>query len=123
MASRTIHVSEAEAAAQIRLLLAEVTNTSAEVIIERENRPVATITPTLKKKFTVSDLIDFLETYPVDEDFAKDVPAGIGSYAPRQITECIALAPESSPHRLDSEFERDLNQAVQAQRESLMPAS
>ena len=84
MASRVIHVSEAEAAAQIRMLLAEVTNASVEVIIERENHPVATITPTvtphLEKKFTFQDLIDFLDSHPVDEDFARDVQAAIESH-------------------------------------------
>lgn len=45
------------------------------------------------------------------------------SFAPRPIIECIALAPEFSTNRLDSEFEKDLDAAVQVYREPFIPPS
>src|SRR5438105_3815872 len=85
----TVHMSEAEVARDLHAVLAKVQQ-GIEVVIEQDHRPVAVLKPSEPPKpgRTLSESLALAKAYednlgyaPVpDEDFAKDVQAGIDSH-------------------------------------------
>jgi antitoxin (DNA-binding transcriptional repressor) of toxin-antitoxin stability system len=84
----TVHMSEAEVARDLHAVLAKVQRGD-EVVIEQDNRPVAVLKPSEHGKpgRNIDDCIAMAKAFeenlgyaPVpDEDFARDVQAGIDS--------------------------------------------
>ena len=75
----TIHISEAEAARDFAGLLAHV-RAGAEVVIERDHRPVAILHAPLPQKRSIEECIALLPEHSsgvMDEGFARDVQEGI----------------------------------------------
>ncbi len=93
MAKTVIHVTEAEAARDFADILIRV-RAGAEVIIEKDARPVAIIHAAEPERRTISESMALLpenSDATIDADFAKDVEAAIAS---RLI----------HPHGIDSRF-------------------
>ncbi len=82
----TVHMSEAELARDLHAVLAKVQQ-GIEIVIEQDHRPVAVLKPSepLRPGRKLSECIALAKAYeaklgyaPIpDEDFAKDVQAGI----------------------------------------------
>jgi antitoxin (DNA-binding transcriptional repressor) of toxin-antitoxin stability system len=83
MAKRVLHISESEiAGTDLPTLLARV-QAGAEVVIEKDNRPVAIIHSAEPIRRTISECIAMLpedSSATVDPDFAKDVESAIESH-------------------------------------------
>jgi antitoxin (DNA-binding transcriptional repressor) of toxin-antitoxin stability system len=83
MSKRVIHISESEAAAtDVATLLARV-RAGAEIVIEKDKRPVAVLHLPEPLRRTISECIALLpedSTATVDADFSKDVEAAIASH-------------------------------------------
>jgi antitoxin (DNA-binding transcriptional repressor) of toxin-antitoxin stability system len=77
-----IHMSEAEAVNDFGTLLARV-RAGAEMIIEQDAQPVATVQPAQPVRRTISECISLLpedSAATLDPDFAKDVEVAIESH-------------------------------------------
>jgi antitoxin (DNA-binding transcriptional repressor) of toxin-antitoxin stability system len=84
----TVHMSEAEVARNLRAVLDKVQQ-GVEIVIEQDHRPVAILRPStpVRPGRKLSDCIALAKKYearvgyaPIpDDDFAKDVQAGIDS--------------------------------------------
>jgi antitoxin (DNA-binding transcriptional repressor) of toxin-antitoxin stability system len=84
----TVHMSEAEVARDLHAVLAKVQQ-GLEIVIEQDHRPVAVLKPSapIRPGRKLSGCIAMAKAYeaklgyaPIpDEDFAKDVQAGIDS--------------------------------------------
>jgi antitoxin (DNA-binding transcriptional repressor) of toxin-antitoxin stability system len=78
-----IHMSETDVVKNIVAVLAKVRQGS-EVVIEQGNRPVAIIKPSQPAGRLISEVIAALEANGAsavpDEDFARDVEAGINAH-------------------------------------------
>jgi prevent-host-death family protein len=94
MAKDVIHISEAEAASDLASLLDRVT-AGAEVVIERNSRPVAVIRPAeAPRGRLLSESIALAEAHAkelgyeptMDPDFAADVREIINSRKPRDLS-------------------------------------
>jgi len=76
-------MSEAELARDLPAVLDKVRR-GAEILIERDSRPVAVIKPPPIERRKISEIIAALETdganAVIDEDFARDVEGGIRAY-------------------------------------------
>ena len=89
MSNRVIHISDVEAASDFASLLARVC-AGAEVVIEREARPVAVVRPAEPVRRTISECIALAKAHeeesgqvPVlDPDFAADVEDIINNRQP-----------------------------------------
>lgn len=83
MTRHVIHISEKEAAAtDVATLLAHV-RAGAEIIIEKDERPVAVLHPAGPVRRTISECVALLpedSINTVDDDFAKDVEAAVASH-------------------------------------------
>jgi antitoxin (DNA-binding transcriptional repressor) of toxin-antitoxin stability system len=82
MAKNVIHISEAEATNDFASLMARVRE-GAEVIIEKDARPVGVLHAAEPVRRTISEYIALLpedSTATVDADFAKDVEAAVESH-------------------------------------------
>ena len=83
MSKRVIHISESEAAAtDVATLLARV-RAGAEIVIEKDKRPVAVLHLPEPLRRTISECIALLpedSTATVDADFSKDVEAAVASH-------------------------------------------
>lgn len=80
----TIHIPEAEAARDFAALMAHV-SAGSEVVIERDAKPFAVISPPIKRPGRLlSEAIALAEargsTATIDEDFARDVAAAIEAH-------------------------------------------
>jgi antitoxin (DNA-binding transcriptional repressor) of toxin-antitoxin stability system len=138
-----VHVTEAEAARDFHAVLARVRE-GVEVVVEQENRAIAVIrmpTPPGPDR-SIDECIAIAEAFEArpgyaplpDEDFARDVQAGIDGHrepldppAPRPgrlLSECIALAEAHARGgegaTLDDEFGKDLEEVIAGRREPLM---
>ena len=94
MARHVIHISEAEAASDFELVMTRVRE-GAEVVIERDAKPVAVVRPAEPARGRpISECIALAETHakeagyePVlDADFAADLEGIIKSRKPRNIS-------------------------------------
>ena len=77
-----IHIPEAEATSDFALVLAQV-EAGAEIIIERDSRPVAVVNAARPERRTISECIALLpeeSAAVIDADFAKDVEAAIAAH-------------------------------------------
>jgi len=77
-----LHISEGDLAKDVRSILQRV-ETGAEVIVERDARPVAVIRPAEPVRHKISECIALLpadSTAIIDPDFAKDVEAAITAH-------------------------------------------
>lgn len=78
-----VHVTEAELARDVHSLIAKVRQ-GVEVVIERDSLPVAVLKAPEIKGRLISDVIAALEANGanavMDEDFARDVEAGINAH-------------------------------------------
>jgi antitoxin (DNA-binding transcriptional repressor) of toxin-antitoxin stability system len=83
MSKRVIHISESEATAtDVATLLARV-RAGAEIIIEKDNYPVAVLLRAEPVHRTISECIALLSetsTATIDSDFSKDVEAAAASH-------------------------------------------
>jgi antitoxin (DNA-binding transcriptional repressor) of toxin-antitoxin stability system len=82
MAKDVIHITEADAASDFASLMARV-RAGAEVVIEKDARPIAVLHPAEPVRRTISECIALLpedSTGTIDPDFAKDVEAAIESH-------------------------------------------
>ena len=83
MAKRVIHISESEAtASDVASLLARVRE-GAEIVIEKNERPVAVLHLPEPVRRTIAECIALLpedSTATVDSDFSKDVEAAVTSH-------------------------------------------
>ena len=79
----TMHMTEAELARDVHAVLEKVRQ-GVEVVIERDNRPVAVLKPPQVKGRNISEVIAALEAggagAVVDEEFARDVEEGIKAH-------------------------------------------
>jgi antitoxin (DNA-binding transcriptional repressor) of toxin-antitoxin stability system len=78
----TIHIPESEVADNLASLLANV-RAGAEVVIESDSMPVAVIKAPSSKALTLKERIALLPddtTAIMDDDFARDVQAGIDAH-------------------------------------------
>jgi antitoxin (DNA-binding transcriptional repressor) of toxin-antitoxin stability system len=80
MEPRVFRVSEAEVVKDIAIVLAKVRQGS-EIIIEENHRPIAVIKPSKPGGRAISEVIADLKargsTAVMDDDFARDIEAGI----------------------------------------------
>jgi antitoxin (DNA-binding transcriptional repressor) of toxin-antitoxin stability system len=78
-----VHMSEADVVKHIVAVLAKVRQGS-EIIIEQGNRPVAIIKPSQPAGRMISEVIADLKTRgsdtTMDDDFARDIEAGIKTH-------------------------------------------
>lgn len=83
MPKNVIHVSEAEAASDFASLMARV-RAGAEVVIEKDARPVAVVSPVESDIRLLSESLRLARehgsTATLDEEFGKDVEAAIESH-------------------------------------------
>jgi antitoxin (DNA-binding transcriptional repressor) of toxin-antitoxin stability system len=83
MEPRVLHVSEADVVKDIATVLEKVRQGS-EIIIEENHLPIAVIKPAKPAGRPISEVIAALEargsTAVIDDDFARDVEAGIEAY-------------------------------------------
>ena len=79
----TVHVTEAELAGDLHAALEKVRQ-GAEIVIERDNRPVAVLKAPQVKGRKISEVIAALEASGanavIDADFARDVEEGIKAH-------------------------------------------
>ncbi len=93
MAKDVIHISEAEAANDLASLLDRV-SAGAEVIIERNSRPVAVVRPAAPRGRLLSESIALAEAHAkelgyeptMDPDFTTDLREIIHSRKPRDLS-------------------------------------
>jgi antitoxin (DNA-binding transcriptional repressor) of toxin-antitoxin stability system len=81
MAKNVIHISESEAANEFASLMMRV-RAGAEIVIEKDARPVAILHAAEPLRRTISECIALLpedSTATIDPDFAKDVAAAVES--------------------------------------------
>jgi antitoxin (DNA-binding transcriptional repressor) of toxin-antitoxin stability system len=80
MEPRVLHVSEAEVVRDIARVLEKVRQGS-EVIVEHNHRPVAVIKPSKPTSRPISEVVAELKargsSAVIDDDFARDIAAGI----------------------------------------------
>ena len=77
-----LHISEGDLAKDVRSILKRV-ETGAEVIIERDQQPVAVIRPAEPLHRKLSECIALLpagSTATIDPDFARDVESAIADH-------------------------------------------
>ena len=78
----SVHMSEAEVARDLRAVLAKVQQ-GVEIVIERENMPVAVIRSSKPVGRMLSEIVDELKARHslavMDDDFARDVEEGINA--------------------------------------------
>ena len=77
-----LHISEGDLAKDVRSILQRV-ETGAEIIIERDARPVAIIRPAEPVRRKISECIALMpagSTVTIDPDCAKDVEAAISAH-------------------------------------------
>lgn len=83
MPKNVIHISEAEATKDFASLMARV-RAGSEVVIEKDARPVAVVSPAEPYVRLLSESLRLARehgsTATLDEEFAKDVEAAIGSH-------------------------------------------
>ena len=83
MSKRVIHISESEATAtDVATLLARV-RAGAEIVIEKDKRPVAVLHLPEPVRRSISECITLLpegSTATVDAEFSKDVEAAVASH-------------------------------------------
>lgn len=83
MAKHVIHISELEAANRFATLLAHL-QAGEEIVIEDDSRPVAVVRPAERPVRLLSESLRLARehgsTATPDEDFGKDVEAGIASH-------------------------------------------
>lgn len=83
MAKHVIHISELDAASRFTKLL-ERLRAGEEIIIEDDSRPVAVVHPAESPVRLLSESLRLAREHgsevTLDEDFAKDVEAGIASH-------------------------------------------
>jgi len=83
MAKRTLHISESEAVAtDLATLLARV-RAGAEIVIEKDNLPVAVLHPAEPVRRTITECIALLpedSAATIDPEFAKDVALAVDSH-------------------------------------------
>lgn len=83
MSKRVIHISESEATAtDVATLLARV-RAGAEIVIEKDERPVAVLHLPEPVRRSISECITLLpedSTATVDAEFSKDVEAAVASH-------------------------------------------
>ena len=79
----TVHVTDAELARDVRAILAKVRQ-GVEVVIEQDSHPVAVLKLPQVKGRRISEVIAALKasgaSAVVDEDFARDVDAGLNAH-------------------------------------------
>lgn len=75
-----VHMSEAEVVADIAGVLEKVRQ-GTEIVVEQDHRPIAVITPSQPPGRKISEALAALEasgaSAVIDEEFARDVEAGI----------------------------------------------
>lgn len=78
----TLHMSEAELALDLHAVLDKVQQ-GVEIVIEQNHRPVAVLKPSKPLGRLISEVIADMKasgsTATMDEDFARDIQAGIDS--------------------------------------------
>lgn len=83
MAKHVIHISELEAASHFARLLARL-RAGEEIIIEDDSHPVAVVHPAETSVRLLSESLRLAREHgskaTLDEDFARDVEAGIASH-------------------------------------------
>ena len=83
MAKHVVHISELEAANRFAKLLARL-HEGEEIVIEDDSRPVAVVHPAGPPVRLLSDSLRLARehgsTATLDEDFAKDLEAGINTH-------------------------------------------
>jgi prevent-host-death family protein len=83
MARHVIHISESEAASHFTELLARP-RADEEIVIEDDSRPVAVVHPVEPSVRLLSESLRLAREHgskaTLDEDFARDVEAGIASH-------------------------------------------
>ena len=83
MEPRVLHVSEADVVREIAAVLEKVRQGS-EVVIEHNHRPIAVITPSKPIGRSISAVVADLKARGsnavMDDDFARDIEAGIGAH-------------------------------------------
>jgi antitoxin (DNA-binding transcriptional repressor) of toxin-antitoxin stability system len=83
MAKHVIHISELEAASEFATLLAGL-RAGEEIVIEDDSKPVAVVHPAEPSVRLLSESLRLAREHgskaTLDEDFAKDVEAGIASH-------------------------------------------
>jgi antitoxin (DNA-binding transcriptional repressor) of toxin-antitoxin stability system len=82
MVKRVIRIAESEAASEFADLMSRV-RAGAEIVIEKDTRPIAILHAPEPVRRTISECIALLpvdSTATVDADFAKDVAAAIESH-------------------------------------------
>jgi antitoxin (DNA-binding transcriptional repressor) of toxin-antitoxin stability system len=82
MESPVVHISETDLVRDLRAILQRV-ETGAEVIIERDARPVAVLRSAVPPGRKISECIALLSadsTATIDPDFAQDVEAAIAAH-------------------------------------------
>jgi antitoxin (DNA-binding transcriptional repressor) of toxin-antitoxin stability system len=79
----SVRITELELARDVRAALDRV-QSGTEIVIERNARPVAVMTPAADRPLKMSEVIAAMEADGasgiVDEDFARDVEEGIASH-------------------------------------------
>jgi antitoxin (DNA-binding transcriptional repressor) of toxin-antitoxin stability system len=80
---RALHMSEADFLRDIQAVLKKV-DEGEEIVIERDSLPIAVIKPPQTKGRMISEVIADLKQRRsgavIDEDFARDVQAGVDLY-------------------------------------------
>ena len=83
MEPRVLHVSEAEVVRDIAAVLEKVRRGS-EVVVEQNHRPIAVIKPSKPVGRPISEVIAELKARGsntvIDDDFARDIEAGIEAH-------------------------------------------
>ena len=78
-----IHITEAEFARDFHAVLAKVRG-GAEVVVEEDHRVIAVLKPSPSKGKTPGEILEALKARRsdavMDDDFARDVEAGIEAY-------------------------------------------
>jgi antitoxin (DNA-binding transcriptional repressor) of toxin-antitoxin stability system len=79
----TVRITEAELALDLHAVLAKVQQ-GFEVVVEQDHRPVAVIRPSGPVSRMISEVVSDLRargsTAIVDDDFARDIEAGIQAH-------------------------------------------
>jgi antitoxin (DNA-binding transcriptional repressor) of toxin-antitoxin stability system len=82
MEPQVLHITEADLVRDVRAILQRV-ETGAEIIIERDARPVAVLRSAVPTRRKISECIAMLSDdspATIDPDFAKDVDAAIAAH-------------------------------------------
>jgi antitoxin (DNA-binding transcriptional repressor) of toxin-antitoxin stability system len=81
--SMTVHMTEAEVARDLNAVLEKVQQ-GVEVVIEQDHRPVAVIKPSTTVGRPISEVVADLKARGsnavIDDDFARDIQAGIDAH-------------------------------------------